>query len=611
MAALQPEYMAMLKKVLEERFVKPSFLPKLQDETKKPQNLFQKNLSRAFSAFVLQKLCDLSIKEAAGAVVDDFNDKGIDAIYYHESTETLYLLQAKLKELEQFKQEEAHAFCEGVRLLINQNFDQFNKFINDRKSEIESALDRCSHIQLVVPYTGDAVSNSAKSVFESFLNDESLDEERLKREIRYYDSEDIVRDLLAEQAFEKVNADIYLQKCQCIESPKKTYYGIISLLDLIKLHQKHGKGLYERNIRYFLGGKSSINNSIKGTLESNPDHFFYLNNGVTAICDFVETKGKHPDKGGAKKLKVRNLSIINGAQTVASSAEFAEDNKDCDIESAKVMFTLIHAHAQNDFGNQITKARNHQNPVQIANFASLDENQERLRQEISCLGYGYYYRPEAGVTFSGRSFGLQDVIHAMAILQTDPRFIVHLKGDYSKLSNPDSQFYKQIFNESLNGAYVINAVLCYQEVRKLLIQADQQAPSKSLERMIYRHGLYAIASIIMKRLQQHIRSVSVIDVEKIPQTISRPFDELRQQAFELGERSMVDVGALAYFRNQGSVVTYLSELMEINFNLSTDEALVKLRNVQTEVTAEKFPREKLFKYLSSKAPQIQIKENNS
>lgn len=88
--------------------------------------------------------------------------------------------------------------------------------------------------------------------------------------------------------------------------------------------------------------------------------------------------------------------------------------------------------------------------------------------------------------------------------------------------------------------------------------------------------------------------------------ISRPFDELRQQAFELGERSMVDVGALAYFRNQGNVVTYLSELMEINFNLSTDEALVKLRNVQTEVTAEKFPREKLFKYLSSKAPQIQI-----
>lgn len=608
MAALKPEYMEMLKRVLEERFIKSNFLPKLNDRTKKADDLKRKELSQAFSAFVLQKLCDLSIKDASRAVVDDFNDKGIDAIYYHERTETLYLLQAKLKSSEQFKQEEAHAFCEGVRLLINQDFYQFNKCINDRKSEIESALDRCSYIQLVVPYTGDAVSNSAKSVFESFFDDEGLDEERLKREIQYYASEDIVRDLLAEQAFEKVNTDIYLQKCQSIESPKKTYYGIISLLDLIKLHQQHGKGLYERNIRYFLGGKSSVNSSIKETLENNPEDFFYLNNGVTAICDFVAPKAKNKDKGNARKLKVKNLSIINGAQTVASSAEFVADNPDCDIKLANVMFTLVHAHSQNDFGCQITKARNHQNPVQIANFASLDENQERLRQEISCLGYGYYYRPEANVAFGGRPFGLQDVIHAISMMKADPRFIVYLKGDYSKLSNPDSKFYKQIFNEGLNGAYVINAVLCYQEVRKLLIQADKQSPSKSLERMIYRHGLYAIASIIMKRLQQHIESVSVIDIEKIPQMISRPFDELRQQAFELGERRVIDVGALAYFRNQGNVVTYLSELMEINFNLSTDEALVKLRNVQTAEKQESFPREKLFNYLSSKAPQI--KEGN-
>lgn len=564
----------------------------------------KKNLSRAFSAFALQKLCDLSIKEAARAVVDDFNDKGIDAIYYDEPKETLYLLQTKLKASEQFKQDEAHAFCEGVRLLINQDFDKFNKFVRSRQSEIEGALDRCSHIELVIPYTGDAVSDSAKSVFESLFNDEGLDEERLKKEVRYYASEDIASDLLAEQAFEKVNADIYLQKCQDIESPKKTYYGIVYLLDLIKLHQQHGRGLYERNIRYFLGGKSSVNRSIKETLESNPENFFYLNNGVTAICDFISPKSKDKSRGNAKKLKVGNLSIINGAQTVASSAEFFAENPDCDIKAAKVMFTLIHAPSQNHFGNYITKARNHQNPVQVANFASLDENQERLRQEISCLGYGYYYRPEADVTFSGRSFGLQDVIHAMSILQTDPRFVVHLKGDYSKLSNPDSRFYKQIFHDDLRGVYVINAVLCYQEIRKLLIQADRQAPSKSLERMIYRHGLYAIASIMMKRLRQHIKSVSVIDADKISQMISHPFDELRHQAFELGRKSLINMGALAYFRNQGDVVAYLSELMEINFSLSEDTGLIHLKNVQMETQRESYPREKLFEYLSSKAPQI-------
>ena len=601
MPALQPEYMEMLKRVLEERFVKSRFLPNLFDTTKKTEDLYKKNLSRAFSAFVLQKLCDLSIQKAALAVVDDFNDKGIDAIYYHESSETLYLLQTKLKKSEQFKQDEAQAFCEGVRLLINQEFEKFNDIVRNRKIEIESALDRCNYIQLVIPYTGDGVSTSAQVVLNSFLNDQNLDEERLVKEVLYYTPENIKKDLLEEQAFKKINVDIFLQKCRFITFPKKTYYGIIALSDLVRLHQTYGKGLYERNIRYFLGSKSSVNMSIKNSLEKDPENFFYLNNGITAICDLIEPK---VTSNQDKKLKVRNLSIINGAQTVASSAEFIAENPNCNIEEAKVMFTLIHAPSESYFGNEITKARNHQNPVQMANFASLDETQERLRQEISCLGYGYYYRPEANISSGERSLTLQDAIHALSVLENDPRFIAYLKSDYSKLSNPSSSFYKQIFHDHLTGTYVINAVLFYREVRKLLIEADRQSSARSLERMLYRHGIFAITSIIMKRLQKYIKSASVINVERVRRIISFPLDELRQQASDLWTKMAVHEGALVYFKNIGNVITYLDNLMEINFNLSGDSIVNNLRSVSVNPQQENFPREKLFTYLSSKAPQI-------
>lgn len=429
MPALKTEDMHMFKRVLDERFVKSKTLPNIDAKGKKPDDLHKKQLSRAFSAFVLEKLCDISIKKSSQAVVDDFNDQGIDAIYYDESSETLYLLQTKLKESEQFQESEADAFCRGVRLLIKQDFDKFNALVKARASEIESALDRCSCIQLVIAYTGDAISKSAEAVLNYFIQNESLDEERLAQEIIYYDSSRVKTDLLAEQAFEKVNTDIFLQKCEKIDEPRKTYYGMIAINDLIVLHKKHGKGLYERNIRYFLGGKSSVNNSIKETLAENPEHFFYLNNGVTAICDIIEPKA---NKGSKKKLKVRNLSIINGAQTVASSAEFFEDNPDCNIESAKVMFTLIIANESQSFGSQITKARNHQNPVQISNFASLDENQERLRQEISCWGYGYYYRPEANVSFGGRSFGLQDALTSKQITQNSTIQILIFIKNFSR-----------------------------------------------------------------------------------------------------------------------------------------------------------------------------------
>ncbi len=208
MAALEPQYMTILKTVLAQRFV-PS-LPPLLDTTKPPGEQQAKQLSRAFSAFALHKMLDITPQAAAASVVDDFNDKGIDAIHYDASSETLYLLQTKLQESEQFKQEDALPFCEGVRLLLKQDFTAFNKNVTDRKVDIEGALDACSHIKLVVPYTGDGVSKTASDALQSLLDDEDLDEERLAKPVTYNTATEIVRDLLAERAYTFVDTSTSL-----------------------------------------------------------------------------------------------------------------------------------------------------------------------------------------------------------------------------------------------------------------------------------------------------------------------------------------------------------------------------------------------------------------
>lgn len=92
------------------------------------------------------------------------------------------------------------------------------------------------------------------------------------------------------------------------------------------------------------------------------------------------------------------------------------------------MLTLIKAPADGPFGKRVTKARNHQNPVQTANFASLDENQERLRQEIAHLGFAYHYRPEASAT-GLQAISLDEALRALASRQDDPRYAVWLKAN--------------------------------------------------------------------------------------------------------------------------------------------------------------------------------------
>lgn len=597
MAALEPQYMTILKRVLAERFV--PFLPPLLDTTKPAAEQQAKQLSRAFSAFALHKLLDITPQAAAASVVDDFNDKGIDAIHYHTPTETLYLLQTKLKETEQFKQEDALPFCEGIRLLLKQDFTAFNGNFQNRKTDIESALDACSHIQLIVPYTGDGVSKTASDALQALLDDEDLDEERLVKQVEYYTAAEITRDLLAEQAYQPVHTDIALQKHAKVENPRTTYYGVARLADLVELHQTHGKALYERNIRYFLGsGKSEVNKAIKTTLHDAPVDFFYLNNGVTAVCDLIEPKA---GKNGVRKFKVRGLSIINGAQTVASAAEFVRQHPGKSIDDAKVMLTLIKAPADGPFGKQVTKARNHQNPAQTANFASLDENQERLRQEIAHLGFDYHYRPEASATGT-QAITLDEALRALALQQNDPRYAVWLKSEPARLANPDSAEYQSLFTAALPGVTLVSAVLCYRAIRSLVVDYEQKAPARSQERLIYRHGIHAITAVMMKRLRNKIGAAAVIDPATLPALISQPLDQLRQQAFDIARQRLIVEGPLAYFRNQGNVAAFLADLMEAHFALAADPALAPLRHIQN--AAEAYPRQRLIDYLSSRAPQL-------
>ncbi|WP_199153354.1 AIPR family protein [Chromobacterium sp. ASV23] len=598
MAALEPQYMTILKQVLALRFV--PFLPPLLGNSN-PADQAAKQLSRAFSAFVLHKLLDITPQAAAASVVDDFNDKGIDAIHYHAQTETLYLLQTKLKESEQFKQEDALPFCEGIRLLLKQDFTAFNGNVQSRKADIEGALDACSHIKLVVPYTGDGISKTASEALQALLDDEDLDEERLDKQVEYYTATEIVRDLLAEQAYQPVHTDIVLQKHEKVEHPRSTYYGVARLGDLVALHQTHGKALYERNIRYFLGSsKSDVNKAIKTTLHDAPGDFFYLNNGVTAVCDLIEPKAT---KNGAKKFRVRGLSIINGAQTVASAAEFVRQYPGRSIDDAKVMLTLIKAPADGPFGKRVTKARNHQNPVQTANFASLDENQERLRQEIAHLGFEYHYRLEALAT-GPTAITLDEALRAQASQQHDPRYAVWLKSEPARLANPDSAEYQALFANTLTGAALVNAVLCHRAIRALVVDYELRAPARSQERLIYRHGIHVITAVMMKRLRNRIGAAAVVDVAVISALLSQAdtLDLLRQQAFSLGQQRLTFEGPLAYFRNQSNVTAFLADLMETHFALTADPAIAPLRNVQT--AADVYPRKRLLDYLSSRAPQL-------
>lgn len=232
---MDAQYFTLLEKALQNEYV--PHLPPLLDTKKPPEEQAKKNISRAFSAFVLSDLCGISPSEAGNAVVDDFDDNGIDAAYYFAQAETLYLIQGKIKATATFDREDALKFCQGVKMLVRQEFDSFNAHVKNRQTELEGAIENCSHIVLVVAHIGSGISKHADDDLRAFLKEKDAEDDRLQDTYESFDSVRTIEALRVSKAFQKVNADLNLQKCKSISEPRETYFGMVNLLDLVQLHK--------------------------------------------------------------------------------------------------------------------------------------------------------------------------------------------------------------------------------------------------------------------------------------------------------------------------------------------------------------------------------------
>ena len=594
MSALDQAHFAMLEKLLDAEFV--PHLPPLLDKTKPPDQQKKKNLSRAFGAYALSKVCGIGADDSAKAVVDDFDDFGIDAIYYRGPSETLYLVQSKLKAAEQFSQDEALAFGQGIRKLLEQDFTGFNANVQNRKAEIEDALDNCSHIKLVIAHTGSGISKHAEDALDDLFPGDDDGDVRLERPVIDYDARQVTEDLVAAKAYEKVNVDLWLSKCTSVTEPRVTYFGLAQLIDLVALHKTHGKALYEKNIRTFLGiKKNEVNISIQKSLRTSPQNFVYLNNGVTALCELVEPKGH---KGARRKLRIRGLSVVNGAQTIATSAQFVADSAGSDISTAKVSFTLIKSDADTEFGKQVTRARNHQTPVLFSDFAALDDRQETLRRELAYLGIHYAFKPGVlDTAASANHIRIDDAAQALAMFQIDPRYIVWLKKEPAQLLDMNSVQYKDLFAQTVTPFQVANSVRFLRYVVKRM--TAEAAHAEGLERLAYKHGTYVAAWILAKRVRDAAIAPVLIDEKKLEAQLSAPFDQLRQTHWNLTRA--VGKGPLALFRNQTDVTPLVEKIAIEHYALGADPVVGHKQ--KQHKPGQPYP-EDLFAYLAAKAPQI-------
>ncbi|WP_272518228.1 MULTISPECIES: AIPR family protein [unclassified Providencia] len=597
MAALKPQFIAPLKDILQQRFV--PHLPPLLGQGGR-EYLPEKQIARAFSAYVLQTRFGIDAKLAAQSVLDDYNDQGIDAIYFEEGSRTLFIVQSKFKSREQFLLPEAQSLMTGVELLLDKNFQAFNQNFNNSQDYIENALDECDSIQVLIAYTGSGIAGTANNEMQRKLAAlVERGEAQLRMQVDEFTAQDVEEALRAEQAIPAVNEKVAVYKCTTTVEPRSVVFGVAKVNDLVRLHNKYGKALYEKNIRYFIGtGRRGVNSAIKQTLLTNPQDFFFLNNGITMVGNHVEPK-RLQKKGGPRNIQVLGLSVVNGAQTIASAAQFMDENPTADISQAKVMVTIINT-GNDAFHKQVTKARNLQNPVDLANFAALDDTQERLRQEMKMFGVEYLYRPQQTTAAGIRSISIETLAKALACLQADVRVPYQLKVEPSKFTNQESSEYQAIFSTDLNGVVAINAVNFYLAIQVLCTAAERSNPSP--EKLVYRHFTYCITALLMAQFKDAITTPEITEKDAFEGLISRAFDELRQQFFDNFTVLALGSAPHAYFKRLSDTARLMQQVWISHLNLAETPAVVAK---QERLQANDPHNQNLFSYLADKAQRQQ------
>lgn len=514
-------------------------------------------LSRSLAAFAIQKLANVAPAQAVFAVVDGYDDNGIDAIHFDHVQNRLFVVQSKIGDAPD--QGENRKFCGGIKDLIEGRYERFNADFARVQPEVEDALDTAGLVVVgFQAHLGTSLGPHAIS-----------DLDALKVELNQFSTRFEWKDsgaaavhlwLTAEHFVAPVNIDMTLRSWHGVDAPRRSFYGLVSAAELAVLYKDHGTGLFEKNIRHFLGSQP-VNDAIIATLIDKPSELFYLNNGLTAICTSIVPKPGATQAQGIFALKA--LSIVNGAQTVGAIDKSATTSGAVSNE-AYVLITLIEiGEADGALGQSITQARNTQNAVSGIDFAALDPNQERLRRELILSGITYLYRPTGEVyPDDANVITIQQAALALASLKGRTDLAVIAKREQGQLYDRNGPNYALLFSDSLSGVALARQVAVFKYLAGILRGSELAEAPRSRRMMFYRHAVFFILHIVARRHRGIIDKSEVLLTVEDQAFLSRNTLEISEKIYARAEALFDHTdGYLAIFRNLNSAQILSRDVM--------------------------------------------------
>lgn len=517
-----------------------------------------KMASRALAAFAMYQLGGVDDQYAGESVCDSSKDGGIDGLAINHNEKLVVVVQSKFNQsgTGTWTKEDFMCFKDACEKLQSEKYEYFDTILQNKSSEISAALANFGYkFIFAMVHTGkkgaaeDILCEMQKwqhQLNAAAFTPESDPKEDWPFQVHLVSSEDMMQWLQSGSRSQIDLNGVEIERFGFINEPYRAFYGSVSGDQIADWWALYGARLFTKNIRNMLG-KTEVNDEIKKTAIENPSMFWFYNNGITVLV-----KEATPDKRNAApniergRFDFKDVSIINGAQTVSSIGTCVDALGD-NIYALKVLvrFIVIDEDVNDVKANAITRANNLQNRVLGRDFASQQPDQHRLARELILEGYQYQLlrTDDDQAQASMKIIGLDEALNALACLSKNNTVVSTLKSNRGRFfENFEGSLYKTIFNPKVSGLKLINAVLHFRVVDKLIgkLLSTIDKSIHGRRHLIVTHGNRYFASVLLSQVKSLSSSTELLVPDEA--SLSQQLDELVDKV----ERYMEDKYPTAY-----------------------------------------------------------------
>lgn len=472
------------------------------------------NDGQRFVAWYLRNIHGLDPAEAANCITDGADDKQIDAVYISEQDECIYIIQGKFYSAESIDAQPLREVISSWHYINNLQAlqENANDKLKAKIAEISSAIDDGYDICFELTTTAKQITEAAQhdlSLFQSQLSES----QSLNANIIVVDNDMLSAkyDEALNKSKSRIDYTFTLEPSkymQLVIGNTRAVIAAVPLKECLNIPGIKDGSLFRKNVRQSLGSGNKVNKDIARTLRTNPAEFFFMHNGITAICSSFSISEE------GSKLSVKDINVVNGCQSLNTMYNCSEAVKHS--SDGYVMFRFYEI-ADASRGDLISTSTNSQTAVKARDLRSNDKYVLALKK-----AYEQHFTDGYFITKRGEAVNTAVYKPAYTVdLSLLGKLLIAWHSQRPTISYSESKIFDKYFEQLFHRSYTPEKVQALNEIFRAVY--ENWKPENPLG---FNEALLAMKAYAP---YHHFFAVSILfcELNDMPDSVPDPEEALR------------------------------------------------------------------------------------